>query len=311
MRPHEIEFRALRAIEGLQKKIAPPESAVAVFPTWPAAGPATARRLAGHANAARGRDLLWLIGIGRDGKIRGADIKKFNDWWVGVATYFDALAPDVQPLRVPGPNGKSLIALHIQTERAPFLYSRKPGSDMTAEVPWYDSGAVRSARRNELIAVLSPLQDLPAFEVLDAELSAWRTHRTAYGPQLSFRWSLDATVYVVPKAETRVVIPFHRCKSEIGLAGTSFRSRGTELTLTPDKASSSVRATESALMVEGLGRFFLFCCGQTAEANLPLDHSAIMQFDFFPSGAERSATIGAECMPADTKEANQIARWKL
>lgn len=310
MRSHEIEFRALRAIEGLQKNIPPPEAAVAVFQKWPKPGPAAARRLAAHANTARGRDLLWVIGVAANGKLVGADLKAFPDWWAQMLPYFESLAPEVTPLNVPSGERK-VVALHIQTERAPFLFSKDPARGISAEVPWLEAGMVRSARRSELIALLSPLQDLPNFEILDAELSAWQPHHSPYGPKVAFRWTLDATVYVVPKGESRVVVPFHRCRSAIGFSGTSFKSDGTELTLTPDKASTAVRATESALLIEGLGRFFLFCCGQATEPDLPLDRAAILQFDFFPTGAERSTTVQAECLPSHTKESNQLARWKL
>jgi hypothetical protein len=42
----------------------------------------TARRIAGHANAARGEPVLWLIGVDeRGGKVTGADPVEVSNWW--------------------------------------------------------------------------------------------------------------------------------------------------------------------------------------------------------------------------------------
>jgi len=311
MKPHEIEFRVIKAIESLRKSIPLPATAVATFSRWPKPGINTARHIAASANAARGRNLLWLIGVHSSGTGPGADLSHFKDWWASLLPFFEGLAPEITPLAIPFEPGKKLVALHIPSDRAPYIVGHHRKASFSGEVPWLDDSGVRSARRSELIALLSPLQDLPMLEILDTELTAWEVPKTTYGPKLSFRWTLDATVYVVPKADTRVVIPFHRCRAEIGLTGSLFTSKGMELSLTPDRASTAVRVTESALLIEGLGRFFLFCCGQTKEPDLPLDQSAWIRFDFHPSGMDRSATVQSECLPFSTNESNQLARWKL
>ena len=366
----EIEYRALRALDRLAGNGNGSESAAAIgaatadpflacFRSWPRPARAAARRLAAHANAARGRDLLWLVGIGtQPSNSPGADPAAAEAWIGGLRPFFDGLMPRIVPVEVPLPavpnapelaaappsspsqtrrrrspqqassrGPRSVVALHIETSRAPFVV--RAGADRL-ETPWLDLSAatdavtgdtaaddraLRSATRADLIRLLMPRLDLPAFELLEAQLTFYRNpHTTAYS-RTTFRWSLDASLYVVPNAAgshgpARVVLPLHGCRGAVEI-GDSFRSEATEFSVTPDKASPAVRVTESAVLVDDLGRMFLYLCGETRQPTLAWQEPATLLLDLLPTGAERAATVLARLRPETPLEANQAGVWKL
>ncbi len=304
--PRQVEYRALHLIDGLAagRAAAEIDAHTAAFRTWPGPPRAAARRLAAYANAARGRDVLWLIG--RPGK--GAEVGRLQGWLDTVLPFFDGLAPRVTGFKVPT-GTDSVVALQIETVRAPFVI-RHGG---TCEVPWVDAGeaTVRSAGRTELIRLLSPLEDLPQFEVLEAELTFYKNLHVGLGSKAAFRWTLDGSLYVIPRSESRLVIPLHHCRSSVFTPGDGFSSEASDLSLTADKGSPAIRITESAALIEGLGRFFVYACGSTTRAEVPVQSPLSARFDLVPAGTDRAATASAELRPESVTETNQVGRWKL
>ena len=211
------------------------------------------------------------------------------------------------------------MALHIETTRAPFVVR----ADATRlETPWVDlNGAMlssafrpRSADRADLIRLLTPRLDLPGFELLEAQLAFYKNpHVTPYS-RTTFRWSLDAALYVVPNAgqhaTARVVLPLHGCRGAVEI-GHAFRSEAAEFNVTPDKNSPAVRVTESAVLIDDLGRVFLYLCGSTQHPSPSWQEPATLLLDLLPSGAERAATVAASLRPEPPVEANQAGLWKL
>ena len=267
--------------------------------------------MAAHANAARGRDTLWLVGAGADGTVaKGTKISagSLADWLAGLTPFFDGLAPRVTAFNVPVPGGQ-VVALHIETTRAPFVVR----NGKSCEVPWLDPGpdTIRTAGRLELIRLLSPLEDLPQFEVLEAELTFYKNPHTGLASKAAYRWTLDGSLYVVPRSEGRIVVPLHCCRGSVFMPDGTFSSEASDLSLTADKNSPAIRITESAALIEGLGRFFVYCCGSTAQAQIPVQAPISVLFDLVPAGSDRAAAATAELRPEPTMEANQAGRWKL
>ena len=317
--PTDVEYRTLRFLEesasgdALASTVGGPS---ACFPSWPGSPLSAARRLAAHANAARGRDVLWLVGI-RNGKPTGADASGLENWLAGVARHFDGLAPRVRAYNIPagrGFRGRSLqvVALLVETERAPFVI-RLAGGQPSFEVPWFDltDGLVRSAGRLELVKLLAPMQDLPRFEVLEAELTFYRNPHAAPNSKTLYRWTLDGSLYVVPAGDTRVVVPLHRCHGGIASVDGRFTSEGTDFSLTGDKGSTGVRVTESAALIEGLGRVFIYACGATGHPDIVWQEPMSVRVDLTPAGGDRAATALADLRPEPVRESNQAGRWKL
>ena len=325
---HQLEFQALTLLDALN---AGQESAGAKpdhshFASWPGPPRRAARLLAAQANAARGRNVLWLVGVKTDdsgrhstGRLRvtGAQLPQFDAWLQNLLPFFDGLAPKVRAFVIPyGAHGsvpaQSVIALQIETSRAPFVI-RTTAAGTTLDVPWWDpaTGQTRSAGRTELVKLLVPLQDLPQFEVLEAELTFYKNPHPSGAQKTLHRWTLDGSLYVIPQPETRAVIPLHRCSGSLRIPGSAFAAAAQDLSLTADKLSPAVRVTESAVLVEGLGRLFIYCCGSTTAAEIPWQSPMTATFDLIPAGAERAAVATASLHSEPATESNQAGRWKL
>ena len=319
--PRQLEYRALNLLEALAagRALTEADATAAVYRNWPGPAALAARRLAAHANAARGRDVLWLIGVGPDGRGPGADAGRFKAWLDAIVPFFDGLAPNVASLRVPlspargkGP-ARTAVALHLETSRAPFVV-RGGGRSGPLETPWLDSpgGPVRPAGRLELVKLLTPLQDLPQLEILEGELTFYRNPHASYSSKATFRWTLDGSLYLVPRGDDRVIIPLHRCRSSLtGTPGHDFSAPCADINFTADKNSPGVRLTDSAILVEGLGRIFIYCSGSTNAPELPLQQSLSFGLDLAPAGSDRAATALTTMRPAQVTEGNQAGRWKL
>lgn len=205
MEPHRIEEWALRIIDRVNRRQPVEDSRVELKADWPEPGKA-ARRIAGHANAARGAPILWLIGVDERQGVVGVGTEESSTWFSSVRARFEELAPVLTDLAVPVGN-LMVMALLFETDRAPFVvknpaYNSRGGGPVQFEVPWREATAVRSARRSDLIRMLSPLRSSPEIEVLGAELEAQRD-----GERL--HWSLEVDLYVVTDAGEQVVIPYH------------------------------------------------------------------------------------------------------
>jgi hypothetical protein len=169
-----------------------------------------ARQLAGHANAAHGQEILWIVGVDEKGGIMPLLDDDLATWFSQVKSYFDGEAPNMTDVRVTC-GGGNVLALLFETTRVPFVVKRDPASDAAAdaahrEVPWRSGTAVRSARRHELLGILMPLEVLPHVEVLTAELM--HIHET---PNDYWYWYMAVKLYVVPRTHHRTVIPIHKC----------------------------------------------------------------------------------------------------
>ena len=101
MKPSEIESWAHSVMDRVERKDPIEDARVEVKAVWIDAQP-MARRLAGHANAARGERILWLIGVDeKAGTVPGAEKKDAAEWWPRVQARFDGIAPRLTDLAVP------------------------------------------------------------------------------------------------------------------------------------------------------------------------------------------------------------------
>src|SRR5262249_13355413 len=139
MKPIEIEAWALRVLEMVESRQRVEDSAVELKADWLEPAKA-ARRLAGHANAARGERILWLVGVDEDQGIVGARNEELSKWFPSVSSHFDAVTPALRDLQVHYKN-KVITALSFDTARAPYLvknpnFGKLAGECAQWEVPW-------------------------------------------------------------------------------------------------------------------------------------------------------------------------------
>jgi hypothetical protein len=221
MKPIEIESWALRVLEKTEKHSPIEDSLVELKADWPEA-PKAARRIAGHANAARGESILWLIGVDEKKGVVGVNHQELSNWFSAVQSHFDGITPHLQTVNV-AYKGKTVAALCFDTSRAPFVvknpaFGKTAGEPVEWEVPWREGTKTRSADRNDLILLLSPLSALPEIEILDAEM-----HLTAGQPSY-FHFCL--TIYVVPRGSAPITFPFHKCTAYFNAGGNQFVASG-------------------------------------------------------------------------------------
>lgn len=212
MNRRQLEAWALQIIDSIKDKIIAEDSLVEFKRTFPDAQKA-ARRIAGHANAARGDSILWLIGIDEKQGVVGIN----NDidlatWWPQVESCFDGIAPYLTDLVIPSED-KKVIALLFETDRAPFVVKNPHGGQIQFEIPWRSGTLIRSAKREEIIRLIVPLERIPNLEIIHGSCSLVK------GGQNSDKYSLSIQAYVTPKANKRLIVPFHKCS--ISLRGKS------------------------------------------------------------------------------------------
>lgn len=222
MNSRQIESWALRVIDCVKKGQPNEDFLVELKRDWIDQEKA-ARRIAGHANAARGENILWLIGVDENQGVIGVNITDLASWYSTVESCFNELAPRMIPLNIPV-DGKTVVALFFETDRAPFVvknpvYGSKGAGAVELEVPWRENTSIRSARRSDLIRLLAPLERLPEIEIIDCDFTATIKGEDSFGNYIPDALELSIKLYVVPKNNNRIVIPFHRCKVEFEMIG--------------------------------------------------------------------------------------------
>jgi hypothetical protein len=161
MRQAEIEFWALGVIAAITEGRRVEDSRVELKAQWPDPIKA-ARRIAGHANAARGEEFLWLLGVDEEKGVVGVNPDDLANWWAATAAYFDGPVPAMTPVTIY--QGSTIVlALQIDSVSAPFVvrnpvFGTAGGGPVEFEVPWREMTSTRSARHSDLIRLLVALR---------------------------------------------------------------------------------------------------------------------------------------------------------
>jgi hypothetical protein len=117
---------------------------------------------------------------------------------------------------------------------------------------------VRTARRSELLRILSRQQRLPEVELLDAEVAVAIVQETVV---VSVRLAL----YVVP-LEPRVVIPFHRCSLEVAFGpADTLRFRAFTMGPVGGEESPTAAATGTEIVLNGPCQVDVYSLERVAE----------------------------------------------
>jgi hypothetical protein len=219
MSPRQIEAWALRIIERVENKQNVEDTLVELKSEWPAEPNKAARQIGGHANAARGEPILWLIGVDeKAGKVVGAGYAEFANWYPSVEKEFNGMAPRCILLNIPHKDGKAVVALLFESDRSPFVvrnavHGKPNGGPVSFEVPWRNGSRIDSARRADLIKLLTSVTKLPDVEVLAAGLCANEVKQQSQPAYIA--WRLEVRLFITPRDDSQVVIPVHRCESSI------------------------------------------------------------------------------------------------
>lgn len=213
MKKSQIELWARDIISRVEAGRKIEDSRAELKSEWPSPDKA-ARRIAGHANAARGEQILWLIGVNENHGVAGADPVELATWFPQVIKHFDSVAPQMIDISFLHSNGENVTALFFETDRAPFVI--KHSGSIQFEVPWREGTMVRSAKRDELLRLLVPMRQVPDLEIVKCELFGVLDSEG----DKQFHWEIRLDVYVMHTEETSIVIPFHKSSGSLVIDAT-------------------------------------------------------------------------------------------
>ena len=208
---------AYEVVERVAKKTFAEDDLVEFKRTWIEVHTA-ARRIAAQANATRGEDCLWLIGIdeSKPDPFCGIGDTDPDSWLREMESYFvDKHHPEWQCFQV-AYYGKSVYAIAFRTSDFPFLISLKklnqkfgrPEGVAEAELPWRVGTGTRSATRQQIMSLLYKVPLLPDIEVLGSQFLPNEIH---------FDRGFYVKLYVIPRSRDPVIIPVHRIQWTIRL----------------------------------------------------------------------------------------------
>lgn len=217
-----IEYRTIEVATAIAEGRSIEDDFVEVKSTWPDPDHRIARRIAGHANAARGEPFLWIFGADPDAAtVAGiAAQRDMAEWWPQLEKRFDGVAPEPTPVAVPF-GGVTLYAIEFSSDRAPYVVKVPPNAQgnhgaVSREVPWRSATRTNTAKREELLKILVPATRLPTIEILGGRL----TQGNVSGVPV---WTLETFLYVEPRGP--VEFPVHRTLATL-LQGESRTLRG-------------------------------------------------------------------------------------
>jgi hypothetical protein len=141
--------------------------------------------------------------------------------------------------------GKSVVALCFDTSRFPHVVKNPDHGTLQGipelEVPWREGTRTRSATRNELILMLSPVVKIPKVEILDGDI---RFVMMATDP-VSHELRFNLKVYVVPLNATPLTFPFHKCTAILGANGQTISDKFTLTMDTPTRKLAKKQAAQA------------------------------------------------------------------
>jgi hypothetical protein len=311
MRKHELENWALSVLERVAAGHPIEDSRVELKAEWVAPAK-VARQIAGHANAARGDPILWLVGVDQKNGVTGASIMELANWHAAVKTQFDGLAPTLVDLNVPW-DKVTVVALYFETDRAPFVvknpaHGQPGGGPVALEVPWRENTSTRSASRAELLRLLSPLQRLPSMEVLWGSL-----HADSPGPlqkPARLKWTLRLGLYVAPRGNGRVVIPSHKCKGTFQIEGCLRETPLQAIVFLGLNRSPLAQATDTDAVFSGPGSVYLGADAKTPRLKGAYRKPAYLILDLPVMDAEGSVSLSVTLNYTGDKKAGAYS-WSL
>ncbi len=316
MKTHEIEEWALRVIDRVERGQPVEDSRVELKSTW-ISHQDSARQIAAIANAARGENVLWLVGVDEDSGVTGVDNSEFGNWKSQVQAEFNEISPDFFLVQVPY-KGKTVSAILVDTTRAPFLvrnfsHGTKGAGPVAFEVPWRDGNTTRTARRSDMIRILSPIQRTPSIEVQTGEL-VLNPSRLRTGIITEVVWDLHFALYIVPAGMQRIVIPYHYCEGSLEIPGILPQTQLERLSFlrsfgSRDDENASIRSTTSELILDGPGVIHVISNFRAAPPVEKSETEATCILKMKPIGCDIAAESSFQLLPSKDGQPDSGKRW--
>jgi hypothetical protein len=215
--PQQIEAWVLAVVERVTSGLRAEDDRVECKADW-ISPESAARRIAGHANAARGATILWIIGLDEDGhKVSGTTDADLATWWPQVERCFDQdVWPQMRTIHVPVDSGTAVVALVFETDRAPYVVKTDGQGRVHREVPFRAATGLRTAHRRELLQMVVPATSVPEFEIIQAAVRSDLRVMTGSGanaPSSSIQVSCQGRAFF--DSAERSMLPRHRSSAEV------------------------------------------------------------------------------------------------
>ncbi|MEV6167577.1 hypothetical protein AB0L99_05025 [Streptomyces sp. NPDC051954] len=291
MRRQQLELVTIQSVERVLEGDGNEDSLIEFKSEWPTES--KVRQLAGHANSARGEEIVWIIGVDEKArKLTSPESVDLAQWWAQICKRFDGqVAPEMVDLVVQIGDRGSVTALAFQTDRAPYVVNMQGGAT-EREVPIRDGTRTRSATRYELLKLLGTVKAVPMLTALDA--SATGSESTG---QFLSRWDfgVKANLYVDQHVNDATFFPHHGMSAELEIVTSA------DVITFPLKVDSHNEGMKfgadwraDGLMVSGPTAFGV-SLRTSGESSLPVSFieasSYKVKVSFEVAGAQRAAKV--------------------
>lgn len=328
----QLESRVQDIYDLVKKGKKNEDSFVEMKSTWPSDPSKAARRIAGHANFARGEAILWLIGLDETEGVKEFESEELADWWQKVKTEFESVAPELKEYVVHTDDGP-IMTLCFDTSSGPFVvknpaHGKRGGGPVSLEIPWRDGTKVRTATRANLIRLIAPLQPLPSIEILSASVGVCEcdaindSHNEGFPPitkKPHLEWNIHIEMYVAPQVGTTVILPLHRTRlcltdnHQSEIVGTRYRESyslpyrfvGSMSRL--DSVSAEVTSSEAVFHLPGRLEYNLTI--YEAQKSIPNDFDVALSYSVKPVYTEHTMKIDIP-LQMRKSEQSKSRSWK-
>lgn len=222
-----------------------------------------------------------------------------------------------------GVDGVTVVALLIDTERAPFVVKNSAGGHIDHEVPWREGTATRSARRSDLVRLLAPVVHLPAAEVRTSTVTL--VERISEQGAEQHLWEVATVLYIVPGSPETIVVPDHYCRASIAAPAIGLRIElGSAYLGAPGEPGGvalhrrevtprlfSAARGHAQIIIEGPGIVYFRASTRTpAQPDHPTAHRVELQLEFRSAGSERPVVVEIALDRGDT-HGGELTRWEV
>lgn len=301
MRKQDLEAFARKTIAQVIAGNTVEDSGVELKAAWIEAEKA-ARRLAAHANAARGEPIVWLMGVDEKGKkVAGVEANEMSNWISKLTKQFDGEPPALTcQANIHYPEG-TIVALCFETSMSPFVVKNPKGGFPEMEVPYRRGNDTRSANRADLLRILLPKLKLPVVQLFNTKLNVLVTRNFQGNREMplidKFDWTFTTDLYLTPRSKEPVVIPHINCGFRFVVSDFPEQNYLLPIVFKPIGKSLTVKYSASEIIIEGPGSVGLeakICVGFDSRLKTPV-----------PSG---TAEIGIELKPVYADEKLLVRR---
>ncbi len=222
MKPNQIEARVLRILDQVADAVSLEDQYVELKREIPTDLHKFARQIAALCNSSRGQDVLVLLGVDENNGAVGCEPPDFQEWWAQVARHFCDCTPEMYHCVVQSGNSV-VVAIHLKSDRAPYLVRTLDGGRVESEIPWREGTRTRTARRHEILRILDDSVMRPVLQVQQARFVADQSRNQVDGKKAIdgsqnqiLSLSIEVDLYVIPSRRSDfIVFPLHLASVDI------------------------------------------------------------------------------------------------